>query len=261
MLKYAALTLTLVMTMTMPATAALKTERVTYTAADGATLEGYLAYDDTATGARPAVIIVHDWMGLGEFTETKANELTERGYIAFAADIYGKGVRPADTTEAGKLAGSYKDNRPLLQSRVRAAYDALVALPIVDSNKIVATGYCFGGTTALELARSGAKLAGVASFHGGLTNPTPENAKNITAPVLIMHGADDPLVPPAEVEAFKAEMKNAPASLEFIAYPDAVHSFTNPAAGNDKSKGFAYNAAADAASAIEFNGFLNEVTK
>jgi dienelactone hydrolase len=260
MIQTTLVTLGLVLAMTTTALAELKTETVPYKSADGAELEGYIAYDDAVT-PKGSVIIVHDWMGLGNFAKGKAEELAAQGYIAFAADIYGKGIRPADAAEAGKLAGSYKENRPLLQSRIRAAYDALLARPQTSAEKTVVTGYCFGGTTALELARTGVKLAGAASFHGGLTNPTPENAKNISAPVLVMHGADDPLVPPAEVDAFKKEMAEAGKQLEFIGYPDAVHSFTNPAAGLNKSKGAAYNAAADAASTKDFAAFLERTLK
>ncbi len=129
----------------------------------------------------------------------------------------------------------------------------------VNPRKILVIGYCFGGTTALELARSGAPLVGTVSFHGGLSTPTPEDAKNIKGPVLAMHGADDPNVPPAEVKAFKDEMSRAKVKLEFIAYPGAVHAFTNPAAGNDNSKGAAYNANADKKSWIAFEKFLKQV--
>ena len=130
-----------------------------------------------------------------------------------------------------------------------------------NKNKVVVMGYCFGGTTALELARSGAPLAGTAVFHGGLSTPMPADAKKIKGPVLVMHGADDPTVPPAEVKAFKDEMNNAGVAMKFVSYPGAVHAFTNPAAGNDNSKGAAYNATADKESWIEFEKFLKTVLK
>ncbi len=165
---------------------------------------------------------------------------------------------PKNQEEAAKFAQQYKDDRALFRKNLRAAYDALISINSVNAKKIVVMGYCFGGTGALELARSGVPLAGTVSFHGGLSNPTPADAKNIKGPVLIMHGAEDPFVPPAEVAAFKDEMKNANISYEFIEYPGAVHAFTNPQAGNDKSKGAAYNRTADRESWEAFEHFLKE---
>jgi dienelactone hydrolase len=207
----------------------------------------------------PGIIIVHDWMGLAKFAQDKSDELARQGYVAFAVDIYGKGVRPKNTDEAAKLATQFKQNVKSLRARVRAGYDKLAAMKECDAKKIVVMGYCFGGTTALELARSGAPLVGAVSFHGGLSTPAPEDAKNIKGRVLVLHGADDPFVPPAEVDAFKAEMKKANVSMEFVAYPGAVHSFTNPAAGSDNSKGAAYNANADKESWSAFQKFLAKV--
>jgi len=248
-----------VLLMANQAFAAVKTESVEYKAADGTVMEGFVAYDDTITKPRPGILIVHDWMGLGEFQKNKAKQLAKQGYVAFAADVYGKGVRPANADEAKELATKYKSDRALLRDHIRAAYATLAAMKRVNNAKLVVMGYCFGGTTALELARSGVPLAGTVTFHGGLSTPTPEDAKNIKGPVLVLHGADDPLVPPAEVQGFKDEMKNANVNMTFIAYPGAVHAFTNPAAGNDNSKGAAYNAAADKASWKEFQKFLKKV--
>ena len=240
------------------ASAAIVTQSVEYSAGD-AVMEGFVAYDDAATKARPGILIVHDWMGLGQYTKDKAMQLAKEGYVAFAVDIYGKGMLPADAKAAKLISTKYKSDRPLLREHIRAAYDRLAGMKQVNPAKILVMGYCFGGTTALELARSGAPLAGTASFHGGLSSPTPEDAKNIKGRVLVMHGADDPNVPPAEVQAFKDEMKNANVDMKFIAYPGAVHAFTNPAAGNDNSKGAAYNAEADKASWAEFEKFAKEV--
>ncbi len=236
---------------------------VPYKAA-AATLEGYLSSPsgtaDKKVTKKPAVIIVHDWMGLGDFQKQKADELAKQGFVAFAVDIYGKDVRPKDAKEAGEMATKFKDNRPLLRERINAAYDVVKNQPNVDPTKIVVMGYCFGGTTALELARSGVPLAGTVSFHGGLNTPTPLDAKNIKGPVLALHGADDPWVPAAEVVAFKKEMSDAKIPMTFVAYPGAVHAFTNPAAGNDNSKGAAYNADADKKSWVEFMKFLKKTT-
>jgi dienelactone hydrolase len=222
-------------------------------------MEGALADDPTRKGKRPGILIVHDWMGLGPFSENVAEKLAKQGYVALAVDMYGKGVRPKNSAEAGQLATKYKSDRALLREQIRAAYDKLLSLPGVDKKHIVVMGYCFGGTVALELARSGAPLAGAVSFHGGLSTPTPEDAKKIQGRLLVMHGADDPNVPPAEVQAFQSEMNAAHVKYKFVAYPGAVHSFTNPAAGNDNSKGAAYNAEADKKSWAELEGFLKEV--
>lgn len=247
--------------MTSTAHAAIKTADVEYTSTDGALMQGYVVYDDAKKSPRPGIIIVHDWMGLGQYDKNKAEQLAKEGYVAFAADIYGKGIRPANADEAGKLATKYKNDRTLLRAHIRAAYDKLESMPQVNPAKMLVMGYCFGGTTALELARSGAPLVGTASFHGGLSTPTPQDAKNIKGKVLVMHGADDPHVPPAEVAAFKKEMADANIDMTFIAYPGAVHAFTNPDAGSDPSKGMAYNADADKKSWAEFEKFLKQVFK
>ena len=200
-------------------------------------------------GARPGVLVVHDWMGLGDFAKAKADALARLGYTAFAADVYGKGVRPANGKEAGAEAGKYKADRALLRARMTAAFDTLVARKdLVDATRVGSIGFCFGGTAALELARSGAKVAATVSFHGGLDSKTPADAKQITGTVLALHGADDPYVPPAEVAGFMEEMRAAKVDWQLVAYGGAVHAFTNQAAGSDPSKGAAYQAKADARS-------------
>lgn len=240
------------------ARAEVKTKTVSYK--HGAiVLEGYLAWDDAVKDPRPAVLVVHDWMGIHEVTKKHTEMLAALGYVAFAADIYGKGVRPKDNKEAGKLAGTYKGDRKLLRGRVNAALDFLRTQKSVEKAKIAAIGYCFGGTTVLELARSGADLAGVVSFHGGLSSPTPADAKNIKAKVLVLHGGDDPNVPPEEVIAFEKEMRDAGVDWRLVAYGGAVHSFTNPRAGNDNSKGAAYNERADRRSWKDMQMFFDEL--
>lgn len=259
MFKRAIFTIALSLLMTSNAYAAIRTKSVDYTSADGTKMQGYVAYDDSIGSVRPGILIVHDWMGIGQFTKDKAELLAKQGYVAFAVDIYGVGNNPKNVDEAGKIATKYKSDRAMLRSHIRAAYDALTAMKQVDKDKILVMGYCFGGTTALELARSGAPLVGTVSFHGGLSNPTPADAKNIKGPVLVMHGADDPLVPPAEVQAFKDEMKKANVKMTFVAYPGAVHAFTNPAADSLNIKGVGYNADADKGSWKEFEKFLKQV--
>jgi len=240
--------------------AGIHTEPVEYK--DGTvTLEGYLAYDEASKERRPAIIVAHDWMGVGPNVKEKAEMLAKLGYVAFAADIYGKGVRPANMKEASSLAGKYKDDRKLMRSRINAALDLIKMHMLVDAKKISAIGYCFGGTVVLELARSGANIAGVVSFHGGLGTPNPADAKNIRGKVLVLHGADDPFVPPAEVKAFEEEMRSAKVDWQMISYGNAVHSFTNPEAGSDNSRGAAYNEKADRRSWQAMKNFFAEIFK
>ena len=157
------------------------------------------------------------------------------------------------------MAGGLKKDTKTLRARMSMAYDVLKKQPGVDAGHMVAFGYCFGGTSALELARSGAVLAGVATFHGGLANEHPEDAKNIKGKVLVMHGAVDPFVPEKEVLAFQKEMNDASVDYQFISYSGAVHSFTIPTAGADPKQGQAYNATADRRSWQAFQDFLKEV--
>ena len=238
--------------------AKIKTEVVEYK--DGDTVcEGFLAYDDASDKPRPGVLVVQDWTGLGDYVKGRAEQLAGLGYVAFCADIYGKGVRPTDPKDCAAQAGKYKGDRPVLRARAKAGLEQLVKNPLVQKDRVAAIGYCFGGTTVLELARSGADVQAIVSFHGGLDSPTPEDAKNIKGRVLVCHGADDPFVKSAEVAAFKEEMAKGAVKNKFVAYPGAVHSFTNPKAGSDNSKGAAYNEAADKASWAEMKGFFAEV--
>jgi len=224
-------------------------------------MEGLSVYDSAIQGKRPAVLVVHQWKGLGDYEKKRAEMLARLGYNVFAADIYGKGIRPQTTQEAAAAAGKYKGDRALLRARVHAGLDVLAKDPLTDSRRIAAIGYCFGGTTALELARSGADIAGVVSFHGGLSSPAPKDAKNIKAKVLALHGADDPNVPTPEVAAFEDEMRQGGVNWQLVAYGGAVHSFTDWNAGNDNSKGVAYNEQADHRSWEAMKQFFAEIFK
>lgn len=220
--------------------------------------EGWHAYDDAVEGRRPAVLIVHQWTGLSDYEKMRGAMLAELGYNVFALDIYGKGLRP-QPPESGRVSGKFKENRKLFRERLQAGLEVLRADDRTDPERIAAIGYCFGGTGVLELARSGADLAGVVSFHGGLGTPTPEDAKQVNCGILVLHGADDPFVPPAEVEAFHREMKAAEVPYEFVAYPGAVHAFTQKMAGDDPSKGAAYQAEADAKSWEAMKAFFDKI--
>ena len=235
--------------------AAIRTDTIEYS--DGEKiLEGYVAYDDASTESRPGILVIHDWTGLQDYAKRRCVQLAELGYVAFAADIYGKGVRPTDPKECAIQAGTYKSDLPLLRRRVLLALNEMKKNPLVDGGKLGAIGYCFGGTSVLELARSGADVKGVVSFHGGLSTTLPAEPGAIKAKILVCHGAEDPFVKPAEVERFKEEMVRSKADLQFEAYSGAVHSFTKKEAGNDPSKGQAYNEDTDAKSWSAMKGFF-----
>lgn len=240
------------------AEAALRTQTVEYKHGN-VVLEGYLAYDDAVQGKRPGVMVVHEWTGIGSYVKQRTEQLAKLGYVAFAADIYGKGIRPTNPQDAAKQASIYRANRTLLRDRANAGLAVLQQNPLTDAQKIAAIGYCFGGGTVLELARSGASIAGVVSFHGNLDTPNPKDAQAIKSKVLVLHGADDPLVPAAQVDAFEAEMRNAKVDWQLVSYGGTVHSFTNPTAGSDPSKGVAYNQQADQRSFAAMRQFFNEI--
>jgi dienelactone hydrolase len=238
--------------------AAIKTETIEYKEGE-TTLEGVLIYDDSIMNKRPGILIAHQWKGLTDYERKRGEMLAKLGYVAFAADIYGKGTRPKDVQEAGQFATKYKNDRDLLRRRVKAGFEQLKKSRFVDPQKTAAIGYCFGGTTVIELARSGADIDGVVSFHGALATPTPEDAKNIKGKVLALHGADDPFVPAAEVQGFEEEMRKAKVDWQLVAYGNSVHSFTDWNAGNDNSKGAAYNEGADKRSWEAMKDFFAEL--
>jgi dienelactone hydrolase len=241
------------------AQAAVVTKTVEYRQGD-TVLEGYLAYDDAVTEKRPGVLVIHEWTGINPYIKKRTEQLAALGHVAFAADIYGKGVRPSTPELAGKEAGKYRGkDRSLIRARAAAGLATLAAYPQVDAGRIAVIGYCFGGTAALELARSGAKVLGTVSFHGGLDTPNPADALKIRGKVLVLHGADDPHVPPAQTAAFQQEMRLAKVDWEMVYYGGAVHAFTNPDSGSDNSKGAAYNAAADRRSWQEMKLFFAEI--
>jgi dienelactone hydrolase len=241
------------------ANAALVEKTVPYEK-DGVKLEGFHVYDDAESGKRPAVLVIHQWTGLTDYEKARSRQLAELGYNVFALDIYGAGIRP-QPPEAGKEAGKYKSDRSLFRSRLNAGLEILKNDERTDPSKIAAIGYCFGGTGALELARDGAEIAGVVSFHGGLSagDGMAAEAGNVPAKVLVLHGAIDPMVPADEVNAFVKEFNQAEADWQFVAYSGAVHAFTQKMAGDDPSKGVAYNEKADKRSWEAMKTFFAEI--
>jgi dienelactone hydrolase len=222
------------------------TETVTYRAG-GTTLRGHLAIDAAASGRRPGVLVVHEWWGLNDYIRRRAKMLAELGFAALAVDMYGDGKTAADATEAGTLMNGVLADFKSGEARFRAGYEWLKSHERVDPARMAAVGYCFGGAVALHAARIGLPLAAVASFHGALGSfhkPAPGTVK---AKVLVCHGAADTLVPDADVAAFRREMDAAKADYHVVAYPDALHGFTNPEAdANAKKYGLPLGYDADA---------------
>lgn len=220
-------------------------------------LEGYCAIDNKITGKRPAVLVAHDWSGRNEFADKKAEKLAELGYVGFALDIFGKGKLGQTKEEKSQLIEPFVQNRKLLLNRLLAGFETLKKLEMVDSSKIGAIGFCFGGLCVLDLARSGAEVKGVVSFHGLLG--APDLAKqSIKAKILALHGHDDPMVPPDQVLAFEKEMTAAKADWQLHVYGNTMHAFTNPLV-HDPNFGTVYNSLAEKRSWQEMRLFLTEI--
>ena len=221
--------------------------------------EGFIVYPENTKGPVPAILMVHNWMGITDETRHQAERIASQGYAVFAADIYGKGIRPKDQRGAAELATKYKTDRVTFRDHLQAALNTLRQQKDIDPKNIIAVGYCFGGTGVLELARSGADIKGVVSFHGGLDSPKPEDGKRIKSQVLVLAGADDPLQKSDDLHAFEKEMRDHHVAWQMVMYGGAVHSFTDQTAGNDPSKGVAYNAQADKRSFEAFKQFASEL--
>jgi dienelactone hydrolase len=209
------------------------------------TCKGQLAYDETKAGRRPGIVLFPEAFGISLHVIECAKRLAALGYVALAADPYGDAAQARDLPHALELMNAVRADAGRWRARARAALDALSAQPNVDTGKLAAIGYCFGGSTALELARSGAVLGAVVSFHGGLDAFKPEDEANIRGRVLVCHGADDPLIPAAQVAAFEERMRKTKVDWQLHAYGGTVHSFTNPDADKAGIPGLAYNETAD----------------
>lgn len=249
------LTLTILTLMSNLALAQLKA--VNY-ADESQKLNGYFSKPKIAKKHNPGVLILPAWMGIDEHAKETATYLSKAGYASFVADIYGEGNKPTNMAEAGKQAGFYKTNIKEYHKRIQLALDQLVKNG-ANPDKIVVIGYCFGGTGAIEAARTNMKVKGIASFHGGLGRDDARIIEPITPKVLVLHGADDKYESDAEIKLFQDEMRTAKADWQMNYYANAVHAFTDKYAGNDNSKGAAYNEKADKRSWKAMMTFLEEV--
>lgn len=237
----------------------MQTQDVDYRA-DGTQLRGYLAFDEAVSGQRPGVLVFHEGAGLGEFAMARARRLAELGYVAFAADMFGDRRQARNLQDVAKLVGDLRGDPEALRGRGRAALSTLAQLPQVDASRMAAIGFCFGGSVVLELAREGADLKAVVSFHGVLTTRMPAVPSQVKASVLVLTGADDPLAPPEQVAAFEAEMRASDVpDWQLISYGNTLHGFTNPAADGSMLRTALYSAQADRRSWAAMRGLFDEV--
>jgi dienelactone hydrolase len=233
-------------------------------AADSVTLKGYIAFDDKFTGKRPGILVVHEWWGHNEYARKRADMLAELGYVALAVDMYGDGKQANHPDDAGKFAGEVMKNMPAMKARFLAALTLLKESEDVDPANIGAIGYCFGGGVVLGMAREGADLKGVVSFHGSLATQSPAQKGRVKAKILVCNGAADKFVSEESIKEIKAEMKAAKVDFKFVNYPDAIHSFTNPAStelGKKFNLPLAYNEKADKKSWADMQEFFKRVFK
>jgi dienelactone hydrolase len=239
------------------AEAAVKTETVSYKVGD-TTFKGFLAWDDAVSGKRPGVLVFPEWWGVNDYARKRAEQLAGMGYIALAADMYGDGKTTEHAKEAGALAGAVRKDIKEWEARAQAALKVLRENSMVDSKKIAAIGYCFGGSTALQLAYTGADFAAAVSFHGALSVPTPEQVKAIKPKILICHGAADSFIPEDVAQKTRAALEAGKADYAMIYYGGAQHSFTNPDADKKGLQGISYNAHADHRSWAAMRGLFAE---
>jgi dienelactone hydrolase len=240
------------------AQAKVVTEKLTYKSG-GQTYKGYIAYDDSISGKRPGVLVVHEWWGHNDYARKRARMLAKLGYAALALDMYGNGKQADHPKQASAFSSAVKQNMPEAKKRFMAAYDILAAKPYTDNSKMAAIGYCFGGGIVLEMARMGVDLDAVVSFHGSLTTNNPASKGKVKARVLVANGKADPFVKKEQITAFKKEMKAARVKLTFMQYEGAKHAFTNPEAtayGKKFKIPLAYNKKADKKSWAEMKQFL-----
>jgi len=242
------------------AAAEVHTKEITYTQGHQV-LQGFLAWSDAAKGKRPGVLVVHEWWGHNDHARNQAKRLAEAGYVGFALDLYGKGKVATHPKDAEALMTEAAKDPAALEAKFNAALAQLKQNPLVDPGKIAAIGYCFGGAVVLGRARAGADLAAVVSFHGVLATTTPAAKGTVTARVLVLTGAADPMIPPDQVAAFEKEMTAAGATFQVVSYPGAKHSFTNPEADQRGIDALAYHAEADQQSWAAMLALFKEVLR
>jgi dienelactone hydrolase len=221
-------------------------------------LQGILCVDNAAAGKRPGVLVAHTWRGRSSFEEEKARQLAGLGYAGFALDLFGKGVLGNSVEQNQALMKPFMDDRILLQRRMQLALEQIRSQHDVDETRIAAIGFCFGGLCVLDLARSGADVNGVVSFHGLLTAPGNAEGNRVSAKVLVLHGWDDPMAPPEHLLKIAHELTTAAADWQIHAYGNTMHAFTNPAACKPDS-GTVYQADADRRSWQSMQAFLGEI--
>lgn len=236
----------------------MKTESLEYRDGD-VTLKGFLAYDDQTSHKQPGILVMPEAFGLGVNAKNRAERLAALGYVALAGDPYGNGFETSDLQEAIALATPLMTDPAKFRARGRAGLDKLASLPQVDASRLAVIGYCMGGTFSLELARDGAPVKGVVSFHGNLATQSPAETGKTKGKVLVCHGAEDPFVPPDVVNAFAEEMTKAGVDWQLISYGGTVHSFTNPTAASVGNPGIAYNKSADERSWQAMRNFFAEI--
>src|ERR1051325_7557555 len=234
----------LLLSLTPPQTAKIRTREIEYRQ-DGTGLQGFVAWDDAVRGKRPGVLVVHEWWGHNEHARNQARRLAEAGYVGLALDMYGKGKVTTHPQDAQAFVTEVTKDPAVLAARFNAALEQLKRDPHVDTTRLAAIGYCFGGAVVLGMARGGADLAAVVTFHGALATTSPAQPGKVKARILVLAGGADPFVPAEQLEAFKREMQAAGARFEVITYPGAKHGFTNPSAAQYGMPQLAYDAAAD----------------
>jgi dienelactone hydrolase len=242
------------------ASAEVKTKKVEYKF-DGVTFIGHIYYDDASKDKRPGVLVVHEWWGLDDYAKMRAEMLAKMGYVAFACDMYGDGKVAEHPKEAGEMAGLVRKNQDVWRGRAKAALKELTSFEYTDASRVAAIGYCFGGTTALQLAATGADLKAVVTFHSALPKLKDEEAKAIKAKVQVNHGAEDKFIGADTITAFKKTMETAKVNLDFIDHPGAVHSFTVKGAEDRKLDGMKYDKDADEKSWKSMSKLFEEVFK
>lgn len=244
--------------------AEIKTRTLPYQSPDGTRMIGYLAYDDAIKGARPGVVVVHEWWGLNDYAKRRARDLAALGYSALAIDMYGEGRNTEHPKDAMAFMQAATRDSAASSARFEAGLELLKKQPQTDPGKLAAIGYCFGGGVVLNAARQGVPLAGVVSFHGVLATNTPATPGSVKAKILVEHGAKDSMVTPENVSAFKAEMDKAGADYRFVSLEGAKHGFTNPDAdrlshGDHGGPDIGYNKAADESSWADTKAFLKKI--